>query len=596
MEAFFDGIIAGYLEQNHIAGATLAVVRNGGVVLRKGYGFADVDTRRAVSPDSTLFRIGSISKMFTWISVMQLVAQGKLDLETDINTYLDDFKVPEAFGQPVTLRHLMTHTPGFEDHLLNLFARDSTGLRSLGEVLRDEMPARVRPPYTQSSYSNHGTGLAAYIVERVSGLTFHDYVEKNILGPLEMNMTTFRQPLPLRMRPFMSRGYRFEDRLVEQGFEYVPLYPVGSASTTAADMTHFMLALLDHGRWGGKSILDSATLARMQQPAHRHHARLNPMRLGFMDVSQNGVEVIGHGGDTFWFHSAMVLFPAQNLGVFMSFNADGGGEAYWDITEKFIDRYFPDDGSGEPVRVSFDWLERFAGEYEANRHPYDDITKIASLSGRTKIEVVDSTKLKVTSGEESTVFVALDSTTFREEFASDRIAFGLDDRGEVRYMYIGGLPILAMEKVSGWPTSGIQLLVTTVVAVTMLCALIYWPLAARIRRNYQPLVRAKAKLPFIVKSAAWANYLFYLLFLAGVAIGMSGGVEIIFGVPGAMKFGLACALLMIPATLIMVLFLVQMLRDHRYSRWSKTYYAWLTMVSILALVQLNYWNFLGFNY
>jgi CubicO group peptidase (beta-lactamase class C family) len=206
LEAFFDGIIEGYLEQNHIAGATLAVVRDGGVVLRKGYGFADLATRRQISPDSTLFRIGSISKMFTWVSVMQLVAQGKLDLEADANTYLSDFKVPDAFGQPITLKHLMTHTPGFEDHVLNLFARDSSGLRSLGEILRDEMPARVRPPYSQSSYSNHGTGLAAYIVERVSGLTSHDYVEKNILDPLGMNMTTFRQPLPLRMRPFMSRG------------------------------------------------------------------------------------------------------------------------------------------------------------------------------------------------------------------------------------------------------------------------------------------------------------------------------------------------------------------------------------------------------
>jgi hypothetical protein len=361
-------------------------------------------------------------------------------------------------------------------------------------------------------------------------------------------------------------------------------------------MTHFMLALLDHGRWGGKSILDSATLAFMQQPAHRHHPGVNPMRLGFMDVSQNGVEVIGHGGDTFWFHSAMILFPAQNLGVFMSFNADGGGEAYWDITKAFIDRYFPDPELAAPLGVTREWLERFAGEYEVNRHPYDDMTKIASLAGRTKIEVVDSTKLKVTSGEEVTVFVPLDSTTFREEFASDRIAFGLDERGEVKYMYIGGLPILAMEKVSGWHTSGIQLLVAVVVAVTMLCTLIYWPLAARIRRNYQPLVRAKAGLPFGVKSAAWLNYFFFLLFLAGVAIGMSGGVEIIFGIPGSMKFCLVSALLMIPSTLVMILFLVQMLRDHRYSRWSKTYYAWLTLVSILALVQMNYWNFLGFNY
>lgn len=598
LEAFMDGLIAANMKEKKVVGATLAIVHNGKVVLKKGYGFADWQTQKPVNPDTTLFRIGSISKMFVWVSVMQLVAEGKLDLNADVNNYLKDVKIPDAYGQPITMKQLMTHTPGFEDHVINLFAKDATSLRPLSEILKDEMPARVRPPYTQSSYSNHGTGIAAHVVENISGMTFHDYVQQKIITPLQMNFATFSQPLPARLEPYMSSGYREVSNVMKkQDFEYVPLYPVGAASASAESMTHFMLALLQHGKYQDFQMLDSATLELMKSKAHQHHPNVNPMRHGFMDLSQNGVQVIGHGGDTFWFHSLMALLPDHQTGIFFSVNTDKGGGAYMKILEEFMDHYFPETGPLKtPIKVKKEWLQQFAGEYEINRYPHDDITKISALSGRAQITVEDSTKLKFTLGTDVIKLVPIDSTTFREEFSSDVVAFEKDKDGNVIHAYLGGLPILAGDKMSGLDTSSNQVLIMVVVLITALLTVLYWPLAYFIRRNYHANARSKSKLPLSGKLIAWTNYFLFFLFVLIFVLSLSDPLEIVYGVPGSIKFALILPFVMIITTLLMFVFVVRNITNHRYSFMSRFIYLVLSLISVVALWQLNYWNLLGFNY
>ena len=120
VESFLDGIVPLQLKQNDIAGATVSVVKDGKLLFAKGYGYADVKNKKPVSAQETLFRPGSISKLFTWTAIMQLFEQGKLDLDRDINDYLD-FKIPDAFGKPITLKNVLTHTPGFEEQIKDLF-------------------------------------------------------------------------------------------------------------------------------------------------------------------------------------------------------------------------------------------------------------------------------------------------------------------------------------------------------------------------------------------------------------------------------------------------------------------------------------------
>ena len=184
LEAFFDGAIPVQLDSKHIAGAVVAVVSGDKVVFSKGYGYADIENRRKVDPEKTMFRIASISKLFTWTAVMQQVEEGKLDLDADINTYLKEVKVPSGYDKPVTLKNLLTHTPGFEDYVLGLFAHSPKDLPPLAEVLREQMPARVAAPGVISSYSNHGTALAGYAVACASGKSWEDYIEQRILQPL----------------------------------------------------------------------------------------------------------------------------------------------------------------------------------------------------------------------------------------------------------------------------------------------------------------------------------------------------------------------------------------------------------------------------
>ncbi len=597
LEAFMDGLIKAHMDDKNIAGATLAIVHNGKVVLKKGYGFADIQRQLPVNPDSTLFRVGSISKMFVWTSVMQLVADGKLDLNKDVNTYLKDFQIPATYDQAITLKHLMTHTPGFEDHVLNLFAKDETSLRPLADILKDELPYRVRAPYSQASYSNHGTAIAAHIVEVVSGISFYDYVQQKIIGPLKMSSTSFEQPLPEGLKKYMSSGYRVENNILKkQGFEFVPLYPVGAASASAESITHLMLAFLGNGQYEGYQMLDSATLEFMKGVAHQHHPNVNPMRYGFIDGSQNGVAVIGHGGDTFWFHSMMALLPEHQTGFFFSTNTDTGGGIAVKVFEEFMDQYFPDQRPlPKPLKVSKHWLEQFAGEYIGNRYPVKDLTKISMLFGRIHVAVEDSTGLRITSDNESHVYVPMDSSTFREEFNSDRFAFAKED-GQVKYAFIGWLPILALEKVVGVDLASTHYLVFLIIISVSMLTVMYWPLVYFLRKNYQRRFTESLAMPWAGKMIAWINYFFLTIFLVGLALSFSDPYEIVYGVPMSLKVLLVLPFFIIITTIAMCFLLIRLWMNSRYRLINRLCYGVLCVISWLAIWQLNYWNLIGFNY
>ncbi|MGH7012121.1 MAG: serine hydrolase domain-containing protein, partial [Caulobacteraceae bacterium] len=206
VNAWLDGFRPYALKSGNIAGAVVVVVKDGQVLTEKGYGFSDVKTRTPVIPDQTLFRPGSISKLFTWTAVMQLVQEGKINLDTDVNAYLD-FRIPPRFGKPITMRDLMTHTPGFEDVYQDQGVSKPAYLTSLGAYLKAHVPERIYPPGEVPAYSNYGAVLAGYIVARLSGEPFDEYIQRHIFAPLDMAHSTFAQPLPAAMRPFMSQGY-----------------------------------------------------------------------------------------------------------------------------------------------------------------------------------------------------------------------------------------------------------------------------------------------------------------------------------------------------------------------------------------------------
>ena len=387
LSAFFDGILPLQLERSDVAGASVLVMKDGNVLLQKGYGYADVKSKKLVDPASTIFRLASISKLFTWISVMQLEEQGKLNLDTDVNQYLD-FQIRPAFNKPITLRNLMTHTGGFEESLNDIIITDPKQAVSLRDYLIANQPMRIYPPGEIPAYSNYGVGLASYIVQRTAGEPFEQYVQEHIFGPLGMTHSSFYQPLQKSLAALPSEGYRSNTAKPPVGFEIFNPVGAGGVSSSAADMGRLGQTLLNGGELDGKRILKPETLALMWTPQFRASDQLPPICMGFYQVWRNHLRWIGHEGDLIAFHSLFFVEPTQKIVLFVSYNSAGGGsEPRPEIINFFSDRYFPGAPDAQYLKSPASGMKAISGTYQSTRR--DDTTKfkLATLFGQRSVSV-----------------------------------------------------------------------------------------------------------------------------------------------------------------------------------------------------------------
>ena len=497
LEPFLDALIPSELRTRNLAGAVVSVVKDGQVLLQKGYGYADLEAKKPVLPDQTLFRPGSISKLCTATAVMQLVEQGKLDLDRDVNEYID-FTIPKTYPEPVTLRRLLTHTGGFEETVKNLFVAHPTDLKPLGTYLANQLPARIFPPGKIPSYSNYGFGLAGYVVERVSGEKFERYVDNHILKPLQMNNSTFDQPLPPQLAPQMSKGY-LKATEKPRDFEFVQAAPAGALSSTAADMTRFMLAFLQNGTVDGLSILKPETVQQMET----RQLELNPMICGlgicFMEYALKPVRVIGHGGDTVYFHSDMVLVPSAHVGYFLSYNTlgknVGGGRG--EVQRAFLNRYFPAQTETEteidPSIAKKDGVA-VSGVYDGTRRSETNFLRMGALMDQFSVKSDKDGVLTVEGNKnqrgELKKWKEIAPLVYSEVDGQDRIAFRRDASGNVTEM----LPFPAIYEGQRVPWYNNKRFLVPVIGGNLLLALLtvlLWPVAVVIRKRYQRPLFAK---------------------------------------------------------------------------------------------------------
>lgn len=390
LHAFLDGLLPYAMKTGDIAGAVVAVVKDGKVIFQQGYGFADVEKRTPMDPEKTLVRPGSTSKLFTWTAVMQLVQQGRIDLHRNVDDYLD-FKVSPASGPPITMLDLMNHKGGFEEGLKDILAIDPQGLQSTETYLKQHPRPLLFPPGEVPAYSNYGAALAGYIVQRVSGEPFERYVEQHILLPLDMRHSTFDQPLPERFKSAMSNGYQTAST-DPQPYELIITRPAGSMTTTAADMTHFMLAHLQQGRHGDYAMLSPQSAQLMHSPSESGLPGFSTMAHGFFYESRNGRTVIGHGGDSVLFHTELDLLPEEGVGIFYTFNSRGRDNAVYGLRktlfDQFMDRYFPlaTPAPDPPALLSAAGDgQRIAGRYEESRRVEHGFLSVFYLLQQTVI-------------------------------------------------------------------------------------------------------------------------------------------------------------------------------------------------------------------
>jgi CubicO group peptidase (beta-lactamase class C family) len=485
LDAFLDGVMPLQLKREDIAGAVIVVVKDGSILYSKGYGYADVAKKKPVTVDDTLFRPGSISKLFTWTSVMQLVEQGKLDLNKDINTYLD-FKIPDAFGKPITLKNIMTHSPGFEETVKDLFTDKPSNYIELGQYLRTHIPRRIFPPGETTAYSNYATSLAGYIVERVSGQRFDQYVAKNIFEPLGMTHSSFTQPLPKTIAPLMSNGYKLGSG-DPNDFEIVIAYPAGSLSSSAGDMAKFMIAHLQDGQYEGHTILKPETARLMHSQALSYDPAAHGMCYGFYEESRNGLRIFGHGGDTVYFHSDLHLIPEKNLGFFISYNSGGKGEidARGAVWEKLLDRYYP--YSQPPVKVLKDSKnnQAVAGTYILSRRSEGALFRLPYLLLESNVvpgkdATIQIPDLKDLNGQPKK-WQEIRPFVFQEVDGQDLLIFKKKDNG---YRIIIPFPFFVYDSAPWYVSSKFVITVLVFTSGIFLLTLLLWPVAAIVRRHY----------------------------------------------------------------------------------------------------------------
>jgi CubicO group peptidase (beta-lactamase class C family) len=386
LDAWLDGLVPAAMKAGKIPGGVVVVVKDGQILTERGYGYADVAARRKVDPRTTIFHPGSISKALTFTAVMQLVERGRIDLDADVNRYLD-FRIPPRDGKPITMRNIMTHTTGFEESLRNL----TTGARlppPLGPYLKSWVPRRIFPAGAVPAYSNYASTLAGYVVERVSGQSFDDYMDRHVLGALGMSSASFRQPVPARLRPWLARGYA-PDSDVPKHDEYFGAAPAGSLVTTGHDMANFMIAHLQQGRFGNGRILAPATATRMHNIQPRIFPALHGMALGFYEHSRNGRFILAHNGGTQYFHSDMHLFMNEGVGIFISLNSPGENGAASGLHEAlfhgFADRYYPVGGDRNPPTLdqatALRHAQMMAGNWDSARRADSNMFRLTSLIG-----------------------------------------------------------------------------------------------------------------------------------------------------------------------------------------------------------------------
>jgi CubicO group peptidase (beta-lactamase class C family) len=489
LEAFLDALLPAQLQSRDMAGAVVAIVKDGQVLLTKGYGDTDVAARKPVVADQTLFRPGSISKVFTAIAVLQLVEQGKLDLDRDVNEYLD-FAIPKTFAEPITLRRLLTHTAGFEEVLKNLFVSSAKEMRPLREYLINSMPARIFRPGSVPSYSNYGLALAGYIVERTSGEPFEKYIAAHILEPLRMERSTFAQPLPPSLEMAMSKGY-VATAQGPKSFEFVQAAPAGSLSTTGADMSRFMLALLADGTLDGVTILKPESVRAMETRQMEWPPAVRSIGLILMEYSSNGQRIVGHAGDTFYFHSDMILIPEARVGLFISYNSSGSrfGGGRGEVIRAFLDRYFPGPTASPPdvdPKMAQADGRAVSGIYRTSRRSESTFLKIAAILGQYAVQSDEKGILTIEGNKNLRGSLKrwreIGPLLYREVDGPDLLAFRRNaNDGSMELL---SSPITLEQRVTGFASKTLLLPLIGGSLALVIATVLLWPLAAVIRKRY----------------------------------------------------------------------------------------------------------------
>jgi len=464
------------MERLHVPGVVVGIVQGGEVRYLQGFGWADVHARKPIDASSTLMRVGSVSKLLIAVAVAREVEAGRLEMTAPVNRYLSAFKLPSFGAQEITVEHLLTHTAGFDEDIVNLTRRPGGADESLGDYLAASVPALIRRPGQVIQYSNYGMALAAHIVELVSKQDFRSYVSRHILGPLAMNSSTFSEPHDVSgsganagaAASALAGSFHFAgSAYVSTPYLEIRPYPAGSLLATAADMCKFILAMLPSGEGGG--VVSSDSLAAMQAKRFANYPQLPGIGMAWFVGSRNGAVVASHGGNIWDFSSELLLLPEHDFGVFISGNGAQAGRLIDEAIDAIFASAFPapelvggPNGESQTVGARTGVAEAgraYSGVYRLNRYPRRGPGKISAMFMENRARFSDDgTRLTLSSGAGASfpeVSAALrPDGVYESADDGEFIAFKTATPGQPALMLVG---LWAFEKLAWYETGGLWL-------------------------------------------------------------------------------------------------------------------------------------------
>jgi CubicO group peptidase (beta-lactamase class C family) len=598
--AFLDQYFAKHMDALHVPGGVVAVVKDGEVVALKGYGYSNLEKKTPVDPDHTVFRLASVSKVFTATAVLQLVQEGKLRLDENVNDhYLKLFQLDEPYPRAVTLQELLTHTAGFDDRTIGITAHTAAQQIPLGPYLAHRLAARVMLPGDQYSYSNDGFSLAGYIVEAKSGEPFAQYIQEHIFAPLEMRQSGFVTTPDLAAKLAVGYDYDYRRRqFLPLSLDYPNIVPAVSLVSTASDMAHFMIAELQLGRYGTQRILTEDSARQMFARQYTNDPRLPGTAYSYWEEFPNGIRALRQDGDWMGAVSTIYLLPAENTGIFVALNT-GNQQLINDLVRQFMDRFYPASAanSAEPISVaSSDPPARFAGSYRLNRYAHRTIEKLGTLLREWEVfPAADGEITLLNPNIGLSTYVPAGPLLFRREGDKDEIAFHQDDHGQIDRLFVGRY---VLEKLPWWETAMVQKALFAFFGFVFGCAVLAG-LVAWIRKGRgtsAALVdkkdKAVARLRRWTAGVAAAN----LFFLAGMFLAFLNKVAMAFGLPLYVWLLLCIPLITTAATLVILWQVSLAWRNRAGSASSRAFYSLVAFAAVAFIPFLAYWNLLGFHY
>ena len=597
LNEWIDSLFTEGINSNNIAGATIVIMQGDSILHTKGYGLADIESNSPVNSSYSIFGIGSISKTFVATAVMQLYEDGKLELDRDVNRYLKSFQLDYKFNDSITLRHILTHTTGFDVSNIGTATRLEKDVIPLAQYLKRRMPPQIRAAGKIITYSNQGYALMGLIVEEVSGLPFHEYISQNILKPLEMDYSGFKRQAELKdnyATSYLQKG----GLLIPYKPQFELNYPAGSFSATASDMGHYISMFLNDGNYKGVQILDSSSIAEMFNTPFRHYEKAKYGWLpGFQESYWNGTKICGHGGEIQGFESQLSIIPEKNIGLFISVNSSSYPNS---ISRVYIDQFIlkllaklmPDkiekrkEPKVLPTIGSVDEpFEKLTGTYRYTYYGHKTLDKLGVLIGLApEIEIIqkDST-LEVLPWKEKLIPVS--GLTFYSG-NGNYVAFDRDTKGEVAYFFIEAFPY---QKLKWYEPVKFQILwVGSIILILLIYIICSAGSKLFVRNRKSHLIK---KLNFSI-----ASLIVLFITLLAYALLTTDPMMFFYGIPLLVKIVLLLPFLFIPLALYSIYSLIKAIRLKELGTFALVYQSVIPVAILFFIPWLMYYNLIGYNY